>query len=73
MILIRIDEKNYWSAWPLTFVLKIAVDLSYVFQILAFKINEKVWRLAWVVGNDEGAVESVVTEKLQFLRVVISW
>lgn len=73
MILIRINEKNYWSAWPLTFVLKIAVDLSYVFQILALEINEEVRRLARVVGNYEGSIESVVTKKLQFLRVVISW
>jgi hypothetical protein len=64
LFLIRIDEKNYSSAWPLTFVLKIAVDLSNVFQILALKIDEKVWRLARVVGNDEGPVESVVTKKL---------
>jgi hypothetical protein len=57
-------EKNYSSAWPLTFVLKIAVDLSNVFQILALEIDEKVWRLARVVGNDEGPVESVMTKKL---------
>lgn len=54
------------------FVLKVAIDLRDLLQVLETEASQFVWLSAHVERNDKGSVKSIVAEKLQFLCVVVS-
>jgi hypothetical protein len=59
------------SGVRVTFVLKIAVYLLNILEIKEVQVNQEIRMLIQVVSDDQGAVESIVTEKLQFLSIVV--
>jgi len=55
-----------------TFILEVQVDLFYVFQITESEIHQIIGSLVSIVCDNQGPIESVVTEQFQFLCIIIT-